>query len=96
MKPLESQGGIIGLMSDASFESSVCELGPFAELLLFSDGVYEIERPAGEMWTFDEFAQFAAGQPPGAGRIDRLLAEARRLRGAEMLADDFSMVRIVF
>ncbi len=96
MKPLESQGGVIGLMPDMPFESSACDLGPFAELLLFSDGVYEVERPDGEMWTFDEFAQFAAGGPPGPGRIDRLLAEARRLRGAEVLGDDFSMVRIVF
>ncbi len=96
MKPLGSQGGIIGLMPDALFESSACDLGSFAELLLFSDGVYEIEQPDGEMWSFDEFAQFAAVQPPGAGRIDRLLAEARRLRGADLLADDFSMVRIIF
>ena len=70
MKPLGSQGGIIGLMPDALFESSACDLGSFAELLLFSDGVYEIEQPDGEMWSFDEFAQFAAVQPPGAGRIE--------------------------
>ncbi|HVS36499.1 MAG TPA: SpoIIE family protein phosphatase [Gemmataceae bacterium] len=96
MKPLESQGGIIGLMEDMPFESSACDLGPFAELLLFSDGVYEIAQPSGEMWTFDKFAAFAAAQPPGAGRIDRLLTEARRLHGSDVLGDDFSMVRIVF
>jgi sigma-B regulation protein RsbU (phosphoserine phosphatase) len=96
MKPLESQGGIIGMMPDMPFESSACDLGPFAELLLFSDGVYEIERPDGAMWTFDEFAAFTADQPPGPGCIDRLLAEARRLRGSDVLGDDFSMVRILF
>ena len=96
MKPLESQGGIIGMMPDMPFESSACDLGPFAELLLFSDGVYEIERPDGAMWTFDEFAAFAAAQPPGAARIDGLLAEARRLHSSEVLGDDFSMVRVVF
>ena len=96
MRPLESQGGIVGLMADMPFESSSCDLGPSAELLLFSDGVFEVERPDGTMWAFDEFAQFAAARPAGAGRIDRLLAEARRLRGADLLADDFSMVRVVF
>jgi phosphoserine phosphatase RsbU/P len=96
MKPLESQGGIIGMLPDMPFESSACDLGPFAELLLFSDGVYEIERPDGAMWTFDEFAAFAAAQPPGAARIDRLLAEARRLHRSDVLGDDFSMVRVVF
>ncbi len=96
MRPLESQGGIVGLMEDVPFESSICDLGPFAELLLFSDGVYEIEQPHGAMWTFDDFTAFAAAQPPGAGRIDRLLAEARRLHASDVLGDDFSMVRIVF
>jgi hypothetical protein len=46
-------------------------------------------------WSFVEFAAFAGAKPPGAGRIDRLLAEARWLHGADRLADDFSMVRIV-
>ena len=96
MQQLKSQGGVIGMMEDMPFDSSACDLGPFAELLLFSDGVFEIERPDGAMWTFDDFARFAATLPAGPGRIDRLLAEARRLRGADMLADDFSMVRIVF
>ena len=81
MKPLESQGGIIGLMENMPFESSACDLGPFAEVLLFSDGVFEIERPDGTMWTFEEFTQFSGMVPPGSGRIDQLLAEARRLHG---------------
>ena len=70
MKPLDSQGGIIGLMEDMPFESSACDLGPFGELLLFSDGVFEIEQPGGTMWTFDEFAAFAARRTAG-GRPNR-------------------------
>ena len=96
MQQLKSQGGVIGMMEDMPFDSSACDFGPYAELLLFSDGVFEIERPDGAMWTFDAFVRFAAAQPAGAGRIDRLLAEARRLRGGDMFADDYSMVRIVF
>ncbi len=76
MNPLESQGGIIGLMENMPFDCSARDLGPFAELLLFSDGVFEIERPDGAMWTFEEFTQFTSTVPPGLGRIDRLLAEA--------------------
>jgi sigma-B regulation protein RsbU (phosphoserine phosphatase) len=92
---LESQGMAIGMMDGVPFESSSCGLGPYAELLLFSDGVYEIPEPSG-VWTFDEFEAFAAASPPDEGRIDRLLAEARRRNGAETLGDDFSMVRIRF
>ena len=78
------------------FESAEVELGPSAQLFLFSDGVFEVEKPGEAMWKFEEFVRFMAGQPAGDGRMDGLLAYARKLGGSETLADDFSVVQVDF
>jgi sigma-B regulation protein RsbU (phosphoserine phosphatase) len=77
------------------FDTTVLDLGPYAQLFLYSDGVFEIEKPDGVMWTFDEFVPYVASLPEEAP-MDRLLAHVRELRGMETLADDFSLVQVAF
>jgi sigma-B regulation protein RsbU (phosphoserine phosphatase) len=96
MKPLPSEGSVVGLGMGVPFDTATEDLGPYAELLLFSDGVYEIERPSGSMWTAEEFVAYLQALPPDASPLERLLPHVRQLRGSETLNDDFSMVRVVF
>ena len=49
---LESNGPMIGAVPDLEFQPAAVELGAFAKLYLYSDGVYEIERTDGTMWPF--------------------------------------------
>jgi sigma-B regulation protein RsbU (phosphoserine phosphatase) len=92
---LKSRGPMIGLMEDCPYDTSAVDLGPYARLYVYSDGVFEIAQAGGKMWTLDEFVDHLASLPPGEeSTIDRLLAHARRLHGADVLADDFSMVEI--
>lgn len=70
------------------------ELGPFARLLIFSDGVYEIDRPDNPMWTFREFVEYLTTLPRDEPIADRLLTHVRELHGLEMLADDFSFLEV--
>jgi sigma-B regulation protein RsbU (phosphoserine phosphatase) len=93
---LKSRGPIVGMLPDMPFGTETIELGPYARLFLFSDGVYEIERPDGAMWTFDEFVTYFAALPAEEGPLDRLLAHVRQMHGSDTLADDFSMVSIAF
>lgn len=94
---LESQGFAIGMMPDCDFEAGVVQLDTYARLLLYSDGVFEIDRPQGGMWKFQEFVEYVSGLSPASGSIiDQLLAHVRALNGSETLADDFSMVEIHF
>jgi sigma-B regulation protein RsbU (phosphoserine phosphatase) len=72
------------------------ELGPFARLLLYSDGVYEIARPDESMWTLPEYIDFVSGLPREEPVADRLLAHVRRLHGSDVLADDFSVLEAWF
>jgi len=94
---LKSQGPMIGLMEDLPYDTDVIELGAHARLYVYSDGVFEIERPGTDMWTIEEFIDyFATLSPDPESAIDRLLAHARGLHGSDVLGDDFSMVEIEF
>jgi phosphoserine phosphatase RsbU/P len=93
---LPSQGLAIGWGLDLPFETSTVTLKPGARLFVLSDGVFEIEKTDGEMWAFDEFLGFMAANSQSADCIDRLLAHVRQLHESDTLADDFSMLEVVF
>jgi phosphoserine phosphatase RsbU/P len=93
---LESQGLAIGWGADIPFETSVVTLDPGVRLFILSDGVFEIEKTDGTNWAFGEFLSYMATVPKEANCIDRVLAHVRQLHGSETLADDFSMLEVVF
>jgi sigma-B regulation protein RsbU (phosphoserine phosphatase) len=78
------------------FAGAAADLGGHARLLLYSDGVFEIEKPDGVMWTLEEFVAHVAAQPPEEPLLEPLLAHVRRLRGGPTLADDFSALEVRF
>ena len=94
---LDSQGPMIGAIPDLDWASVSTEVPEGARLLLFSDGVYELQKTDGEMWAWDDFVAFMQESPsPGQSRIDRLVAHACALQGRDAFEDDFSMVEAVF
>jgi sigma-B regulation protein RsbU (phosphoserine phosphatase) len=94
LQKLESCGFAAGMIEGTAYDSRTVELGPFARVLLYSDGVYEIDRPDGPMWTMKEFIDFVSGLPCDAPWADQILAHVRRLHGLDILADDFSVVEL--
>ena len=96
---LGSTDTIVGMMPPGmEFTTVSVPLGAFARLLLYTDGVFEVENPAGgPMWQFPEFVEHVAALlPDNQPLAKRLLAQARALRGGDLLADDFSFVEIRF
>ncbi len=94
---LDSQGPMIGAIPDLDWASVSTDVPEGARLLLFSDGVYELQKTDGEMWAWDDFVAFMQESPsPGQSRIDRLVAHACALQGCDAFEDDFSMVEAVF
>ena len=93
---LDSQGPLIGMLPDMEFESQTVELAPAARLLIFSDGVFEIEQTSGEMWKFADFLQLIRSLPPDEPLMDRLLQHCQTLHGSDQLTDDFSIVEVEF
>jgi serine phosphatase RsbU (regulator of sigma subunit) len=92
---LRAQGPPVGMLPVASFRSEECGVQTPARMYVFSDGVYEISRPDGAML---EAATFEAALARGAARdrseLDDLLQLAREVRGADVLEDDFSIVKM--
>jgi len=95
---LASTGPLIGMLPPGMpFEGSEVALAEYARLLVYSDGVFEVERPSGVMWQFPEFVEYVAGLlPDGEPVLERLLGKARELRGGEQFADDFSALEARF
>jgi len=96
VQPLESTGPIIGMMPELTFDTQCVAVEPDEKLYLFSDGVFEIDQPGGEMWKFESFLDFVSAGIEGGSIMDRLLAHVQQLHGSERLSDDFSMVEIAF
>ena len=48
LKPLESQGPMLGMIADETFQSDDCQLNEEDRLLLYTDGVFELESPDGK------------------------------------------------
>jgi sigma-B regulation protein RsbU (phosphoserine phosphatase) len=93
---LKSVGLATGMAEGMEYETVVVELGAFANLLVFSDGVYEIERPDESMWKIQEFVEFVSGLPRQEPVSERLLNHVRGLHGSDVLADDFSVLEAWF
>jgi len=86
---------MIGGMPDIVYKSDSRVVEPGSRLFLFSDGVYEVAPPGGEYWQFADFKDYMAALPH-TGEIESLLAHVRAMGRHEVLADDFSMVKVIF
>ena len=93
---LESEGPMIGMMPWPEFTSTRSVIRVPTRLYLYSDGVHEIRKTDGQMWSFDEFVEFLSGCDPQRSSVaDQLLDQARALRGIDQLDDDFSILEVL-
>jgi serine phosphatase RsbU (regulator of sigma subunit) len=94
---LATGGPIVGVVPGARFETREIALGPFAELFVFSDGIFEVVMPGGEQMDWKEFIETLTGlavrRQPSV--VDALVDEIRRLSGRGF-EDDVSILRVEF
>lgn len=93
---LDVDGPATGMMPDLPYDTHTATLAADARLLIFSDGIFEIEQATGEMWPYTDFVAHMGRQFGEDGLIDRHLAFVRQLHGRDTLADDFSMMDVRF
>jgi phosphoserine phosphatase RsbU/P len=85
----------IGCMPATPYASATVTVPRGSRLYVFSDGVFEIEGPGGAMMTFEEFLAIVSDVAAANELdLDRLFDRLMRLRGSEVLEDDFSIVRL--
>jgi len=94
---LKTPGLVIGGMPKVEFEKATCEIDKFNKLYVYSDGVYELEKPDGTMLELNEFVDVVT-QPSekDVDDIDRILNFARDLHGEGPFEDDYSLIQFTF
>ena len=94
---LDSDGPLIGAVEGLEFGSSEAQIPPGGRVFVYSDGAFEISRPDGSMWPFDEFVTTLTSPTEGAeSPIDALVTRVRSVSQRDDFHDDFSMVELVF
>jgi len=97
---LKTPGMVIGGMPDSKFESATCKVDKYNKLFVFSDGVYEIFKADGVVFTIDEFIDylnvFTNKTEPPDDDLDHIIQFSRSLQGKEAFDDDFSLLKIIF
>ena len=94
---LDGEDPILGAIPGVSFHTLRATIAPHSRLFLYSDGVHEIHKSDGSEWDFEEFVAFMSQSPdPAVSISDRLLSHVRRLKGSDLLDDDFSMLELTF
>jgi sigma-B regulation protein RsbU (phosphoserine phosphatase) len=91
---LEAGGGaFVRLLADTPLTGGEVELAPGDRLLLFTDGVSEVQSASGEMYgeARVEALLRAAGDLPAAELADRVAADVRRFAAGEP-ADDLTLL----
>lgn len=94
---LDADGPAAGMMPGMPYDTRVVPVPPDARLLVFSDGVFEIDQvESGQMWPFEDFLKYLGGLVGQDGLMDTQLAHSRQLTGSDTLTDDFSMMELWF
>jgi sigma-B regulation protein RsbU (phosphoserine phosphatase) len=85
---------IIGGMPDMEYTSDEVTVAAGSALYVYSDGVYEIAPPDGDMWAFEAFVEFMGQR--GHAPLDELYQHVMAMHARETLDDDFSIMRLAF
>lgn len=92
---LETGGTIIGATDETTFTSGFCDVQPYAKIYLFSDGAYEVFRPDGTLWSYEEFVQLLqSSAPPGVAHLDHIVTSISTIHGTNTFDDDFSLMQV--
>ena len=94
---LRCENFFIGGFPKVDYEGAETYVSENSRLYLFSDGVYEVDRPDGTMWSLEELQDYLSRPPaePGA-EIEALYKTLQEMHSSNVLDDDFSLVRLDF
>ncbi|MCI0702564.1 MAG: SpoIIE family protein phosphatase [Planctomycetia bacterium] len=97
LQQLEADGPAVGMIPELPYETRTTHIAEGARLLVYSDGVFEIERGDGSMWQFADFlARIGPELTAGGDLLDRHLNFVRQMHVGDVLGDDFSMLDVRF
>lgn len=97
VQQLSTPGMVLGGMSGTKYTTRTQKLPLPCTLYLVSDGTFEIARPDGNIWPFDDYVKLLAGAT-AAGRpvLEELEKKVHEIHGPGALDDDFSILQVDF
>ncbi|EKQ70646.1 serine phosphatase RsbU, regulator of sigma subunit [Leptolyngbyaceae cyanobacterium JSC-12] len=98
VKRLKTVSLPIGMMPDTKFVNQRCDIESASTLYVFSDGIYEIMQPDGEVWGLDQFVELLAKNRTNINKqgLDYVLGHIKSLSGNDALDDDLSLLMVNF
>src|SRR6201993_3137451 len=87
-------GPALGLFDDAVFSNSHCELSPHDTLLLFTDGLFEVEGPGGEIYDYQRLLEAVSRRRelPTFQLCHEVIEEVQRFSAGRHFSDDVCLV----
>jgi sigma-B regulation protein RsbU (phosphoserine phosphatase) len=93
----EISGPLIGAFPGVPYGTGSALIPAGSRMFVYSDGIHELARPDGSIWSLDEFLEGVAAEAKGSeGAIDRILARSRAIRTRDDFEDDVSLLEVVF
>lgn len=100
VQPLANASGksqpALGIFEDASYQASQAKLGPKDLIMLFTDGLYEVQNQQGQLYTQAQLLEGVRqrAQLPAPEMFDQVLQEIKLFAGGTGFADDVCIVGI--
>lgn len=97
VQQLRTPGMPVGMFPDARYLDNCCEVEDLSTLYIFSDGVYEINQPDGNIWGLDPFIDLLAAYNGGtADELELVLSYTQKLNAKAVFDDDWSLLKVNF
>ena len=97
IKRLKTPGMPVGMFPDAPYVDNCCDVEDLSTLYIFSDGVYEIHQPDGNIWGLDPFIDLlAAYNGASADQLELVLNYIQNLNAKAVFDDDWSLLKVNF
>jgi sigma-B regulation protein RsbU (phosphoserine phosphatase) len=98
VKQLKTISLPIGMMPDTKFVNQRCDIDISSVLYVFSDGIYEILKPDGDLWGLDGFIELLTRNRYNisAQGLNYVLDYIKALSPNDVLDDDLSLLQISF
>jgi sigma-B regulation protein RsbU (phosphoserine phosphatase) len=94
---LKTPGMPVGMFPDAPYVDNCCDVEALSTLYIFSDGVYEIHQPDGNIWGLDPFIDLlAAYNDASADQLEQILKYTQKLNAKAVFDDDWSLLKVNF